>query len=417
MSLLCLLVKNAPIQQVIDCGVVPCLIRFLQMDDNPDLQLEAARAIAHLTVSKISDRYLIEAGAVPILIRLLSSMNEVVRLQAAWALGNLASDNYDNNFILAEGALPALIQAAEDCDESPLVHAIAYALSYLCYGQPGPDLLVIESALPLLARFLYLQNVETVSEVCLALAYISEIGDNGIRVLLQIGVLPQLVHLLKSSSKNILVQAIRTIANITKGRNTSQIQLIMSYNVLPCLLELLGHGNGDIRKDVCRVISNIATAGDQIQAVIDAKIFPKLIELIAVSEGDIGKEEAVCAVYNAIVCGNLSQVWYLIDVGVIPALLSLLKIDNFCAAVVALEGLEKILRLNQSTLDEVQIIIKRICDCGGIEVLERVRFSTIKLTRCAGRILNFIFDNPKRALVVVQYFRKMFGTGKYFFRN
>ncbi len=148
--------SDRPIQQVIDCGVVPCLIRFLQLDDNPALQLEAAGAIAKATDHR---RYLIEAGAVPILIRLLSSMNADVRLQAAWALGNLSGDNYDKDvkyrdFLLAEGALPALIQAVEACDDSALVHAIAYALSNLCYGEPAPDLLVIETAFPLLARFL-----------------------------------------------------------------------------------------------------------------------------------------------------------------------------------------------------------------------------------------------------------------------
>jgi importin subunit alpha-1 len=164
--------SDRPIQQVIDCGVVPCLIRFLQLDDNPALQLEAAGAIANFTAGAIANftagaiakatdhrRYLIEAGAVPILIRLLSSMNADVRLQAAWALGNLSGDNYDKDvkyrdFLLAEGALPALIQAVEACDDSALVHAIAYALSNLCYGEPAPDLLVIETAFPLLARFL-----------------------------------------------------------------------------------------------------------------------------------------------------------------------------------------------------------------------------------------------------------------------
>lgn len=74
--MLYLLGKNPPIQQVIDCGVVPCLVRFLQMDDRPDIQLEAVGAITNLTLSNTLDhiRHVIEAGVVPILIRLLSSI-------------------------------------------------------------------------------------------------------------------------------------------------------------------------------------------------------------------------------------------------------------------------------------------------------------------------------------------------------
>ncbi len=65
------------------------------MDDNPDLQLEAACTLTNITASDRSDhiRIVIEAGAVPILIRLLSSPNEEIRTQSAWALGNIAGDN------------------------------------------------------------------------------------------------------------------------------------------------------------------------------------------------------------------------------------------------------------------------------------------------------------------------------------
>ena len=93
----CLVGKNAPIQQVVDCGVVPCLIRFLQFDDNPALQFEAAGAVAMITSSKTSDhiKYVIDAGAVPIFIRLLSSTSEDVRAEAAYALGNITSNSME----------------------------------------------------------------------------------------------------------------------------------------------------------------------------------------------------------------------------------------------------------------------------------------------------------------------------------
>lgn len=269
--------KNPPIQQVIDCGVVPCLVRFLLVDDNPALQLEAAGAIAGITNSDRSDHvgYLIEADVVSILIRLLSSPNDYVRALVAEALGNIGANKVEyRDILLAAGTLPALMHAINDCKEQPrviVVREIARALSKLCCGKPAPDLLTIEPALSVLAGLLSSQNVETVEEACCVFNEVSSRGEIGIRVIFQLGIVQQLVKLLNNAATKILSPVIKTLTHITQG-NTSQLQLIMSYNILPCLLKSLNHGVKEIRKDACRVISNII-ARDQIQPVIDAGIF------------------------------------------------------------------------------------------------------------------------------------------------
>jgi importin subunit alpha-1 len=163
--------KNAPIQQIIDCGVVPRLIRFLEMEDNPALQLEAAAALTNVTI---------EAGAVPILIRLLSSTNEGIKSGAALILGNLVSDKdvKYRDAVLQAGAIPALVQAAENriCDR------IAFAISNLCHGKPFPDFEVIRPALPLLRRCLDSQNVEVVRYSCLSYTALPD----GLKILLML---------------------------------------------------------------------------------------------------------------------------------------------------------------------------------------------------------------------------------------
>lgn len=139
----------------------------------------------------------------------------------------------------------------------------------------------------------------------------------------------------------------RTVGNIVTGDDV-QTQVIINCGALSHLLMLLTTSHKkSIKKEACWTISNI-TAGtiEQIQAVINANIVPPLVHLLQTAEFDI-KKEAAWAISNATSGGTHDQIRYLVSCGCIKPLCDLLVTPDARIIIVALEGLENILKVGE----------------------------------------------------------------------
>ena len=341
--------KNPPIQQVIDQGVVPRFIDFLQCDQQPSLQFEAAWALTNIASGTSEHTEVVmDRGAVPIFCRLLASPNDDVREQAVWALGNIAGDSPPcRDKVLAAGAMQPLLAQLHKNSKLSMLRNATWTLSNFCRGKPQPNFEQVKPCLSTLAQLIYSPDEEVLTDACWGLSYLSDGPNEKIQAVIEAGVCRRLVELLLHPSPSVQTPALRTVGNIVTGDDL-QTQIIVNFNALGCLLALLSSPKKGIRKEACWTISNI-TAGnkDQIQAVIDNNIVPPLIQLLGHAEFDIRKE-AAWAISNATSGGKPEQIKFLVQQGCIRPLCDLLTVVDTKIVEVALEGLENILKVGEA---------------------------------------------------------------------
>lgn len=346
-----------PIDLVIELGVIPYLVEFMSTDYPDMLQLDAAWALTNIASGNSEQTHVVvQAGAVPKFVNLLTSNLPEVKEQAIWALGNVAGDSSElRDYVLECGAMEKVLDLFNS-SKMTLIRTAAFTLSNLCRGKtPPPNWNIVSQAIPTLAKLVFSADSETLVDACWAVSYLSDCPTNpedtttdAIQAVVDARIPQRLVELLQHDQHLVQTPALRAIGNIVTG-NDYQTQMVINAGVLPALAPLLYHPKETIRKEACWTISNI-TAGnlDQIQAVINANLIPPIIQLLATGDYKI-KKEACWAISNALLGGlaRPEQIRYLVQQGCIKPLCDLLLIADTRIIEVTLDSLENILKMGE----------------------------------------------------------------------
>ena len=105
---------------------------------------------------------MVNSGAVPHFVALLSSRDQNVCEQAVWALGNIAGDgSYLRDFVVSNGILAPLLALVHSPTTVSFLRNVTWTISNLCRNKnPGPSMEVVSKCLPCLKDLVGHEDVE-----------------------------------------------------------------------------------------------------------------------------------------------------------------------------------------------------------------------------------------------------------------
>jgi len=321
------------IQNIIDMNLVPRMIEFLQLKEQPALQVEAAWALANVACGTTAQtQVVLDKGAIPWFIQLLRSKSPEVKDQAIWALGNIAGDSsVYRDRLLANGVLLALLNIVEDpdCPQSMIKNG-SWAISSLCRGRPLPPLEKVRSAIPSLCKIIQTQtDADTLIDAVWALSYLSRTDDAAQDLTNCPGAVSAFVSLLSNQDSALLVPCIRTLGNICTG-NEAQVDAVIDHpQFFERMYSLLDHKKKTIRRESLWTLSNIA-AGIEKQRSRLHQSFPFVQKMISILRSDVNevRKEALYVFSNALHHGEISVFVSFRDAGLLDCYISILQTEN-----------------------------------------------------------------------------------------
>ncbi|XP_067007914.1 importin subunit alpha-3 [Anabrus simplex] len=364
--------RNPPIDALIESGILPILVRCLECHDNPSLQFEAAWALTNIASgTSAQTQAVVTAGAVPLFLTLLRSSHQNVCEQAVWALGNIIGDGPQlRDYVISLGVVHPLLTFIKPEIPISFLRNVTWVIVNLCRNKdPPPSVHTIREILPALNMLIHHTDINILVDTVWALSYLTDGGNEQIQMVIDSGVVSKLIPLLSHKEVKVQTAALRAVGNIVTGTD-EQTQVVLNCDALSHFPALLTHQKEKICKEAVWFLSNI-TAGNQqqVQAVIDADLLPKIIGNLTKGEFQTQKE-AAWAISNLTISGNRDQVARLIQEGVIPPFCNLLNCKDTQVIQVVLDGINNMLKVAGSQVEQLANMIE---ECGGLDKIESLQ--------------------------------------------
>ncbi|XP_042884528.1 importin subunit alpha-3-like [Penaeus japonicus] len=385
-----------PVNQLIAAGILPPLVQCMARQDAPELQLEAAWAVTNIASGKSKHtNAVVDAGAIKILIQLLSSKNAGVREQAVWALGNIVGDGPEcRDRAIEEGLVKPLVGLLSVTTPASIARQVCWVITNLFRVKhpvisPDDRKMCAQAIKKLVSHF----DVKVQADSLWAAAYFADMGPDSINELIDCGVVKDMVQRLYSPDEKVITAALRATGSIAAGSH-HQTDAVVTSGALPIYRDLLSHSNQGIASETAWIVSNV-TAGtpNQIQMVIDVQVVPALMTAVEKRDNELQKE-AAWALCNMVSGGTEEQVSMLMSLGAVTSFCHLLKSQEVAMVMLGLEALSNVFTKSQNEEATAHVVE----GVGGLESLKSLQSNQdAKVSQAASSMVSLFFSNSRRS--------------------
>ncbi|BFZ17289.1 hypothetical protein BsWGS_20328 [Bradybaena similaris] len=365
--------SNPPIEKIIESGLVTLLVTFLGCDGEPLLQFEAAWALINIASGTSQQTHaVVQAGAVPQLIRLLASPHVGIVHNCVWALGNIIGDRAEfRDFVIESGILPPLMRLVDMNAPPNFLGTVTWVILNLCRKKNHPPKLEnIRVCLLALRMLIRHTDYEVLRHACWALYHGIDSNRELIQQVVEPGLLSRLAELLGNPEPCVITAALLTIGKILTV-DKSQMQTVIDCSLLQMLPPLLQHPKVSIKKLACWVLSKVTCgSSEQIQAVINCNLLPLVVEVL--NTGDFKSQyQATWVIIGLTGRGTLEQIIYLVQCGTFKSLCDLLTTKEEALLSVVLNCIFGVLKAT-SKFGQVEPLCILLKEIGGLDKIEKL---------------------------------------------
>ncbi|XP_063844961.1 importin subunit alpha-3-like [Scylla paramamosain] len=360
-----------PNRQLVEGGVLPLLVRCMDRGESPQLQEASAWVITNIASGRSEHtQAVVDAGAVGVLVGLVSTGSGDVREQAVWALGNIVGDGARcRDVVLKQGVIPPLVDLLHVNVSTSLRRQVCWVLTNLLRvrGARLTDQQRAQCAEAFLVLVASL-HPEVQADALWGAAYLADLGPEGVDTVLEAGLVREVVQRLYSDEERVVAAALRATGSIAAGTN-EQTEALLQAGAVPIYRDLLQHPSPGVAREAAWILSNV-TAGTpaQIQIAMDVQVVPALIAAVEEEDAELRKE-ATWGLANLASGCTAEQATWLAGSGLVPCLARLLQGEDAGMLLVALDALNNLFKKSP----ERRRLTQGVESSGGLERLRALK--------------------------------------------